>query len=63
MDNDTLNGVPELQAAIDAFVAANTSEVSYQMDRKTAVTIGADITKELADAECNATGIHPIEQR
>lgn len=58
-----LNGVSEFQAAIDAFVKANENEVSYQMDRRTAITIGADITKELADIECNVTGVHPIEQK
>ena len=68
MDVDDLNGVAELQKALDAFVEANRSVISYSVDYGVAVMLDAetmDRAKRMreADEECNRTGIHPIYQR
>lgn len=63
MGAEDLDGVAELQAALDAFAKANEKIVSYVPDYRTAVLIGDDLTERLAGVECNRTGIDPIHQR
>lgn len=64
---DDLNGVKELQAALDAFVKANETVVSYTMDQSRVVLLAGYLAAKKrmdeADEECNRTGIHPIHQR
>lgn len=47
MDVNDLNGVDELQAALDAFVKANEGVVSYYPDHKLAVVISPETRAEL----------------
>ncbi len=63
METSDLNGVEELQAALDAFVKANETVVSYHPDYTKAIIVPDSLTRRLADIECNVSGIHPILQR
>ncbi len=66
-DLDAFDGVKELQAALDAFVALNAGVVAYHMDSTRVVMLDAYLcdkaAMKAADDECNRTGIHPIHQR
>lgn len=53
MSVDDLEGVTELQAALDVFVAANAAIVSYQPDHKTAVLLNWQFARWHRDTEGN----------
>ena len=45
---DDLEGVADLQAALDRFVEANAAIISHRMDRKTAILLGDDVKEQVA---------------
>lgn len=51
MDVDDLEGVKELQVALDAFVEANRGVVSYTQDKTRVVLLAGYLTAHKADAE------------
>lgn len=62
MGVDDLEGVKDLQAALDAFVKANETTISYTPDYSRAVLLEPYLSAARDNRICRETGIHPSQR-